>query len=504
MSARFKTVRRARKTYKVLAPYGKPYRRHLLRGTLATILLVACRLAFPWPLRGLMEIVFQNGAPGRGSSVVKLVPNIGDPADWLVGSFVVIILLWGLSESLQRLEFTRFAVGLVRDLRATALARIPRVAATRDAGDLMAAVTGDTSRVKTGVKSILIGTSRNGAFFLGVAIIVSLIDPLIGLVFLAGGVATAIIGGLGAWRSSLVVRRARRREGVLTDDLHRYFAGTAALPTAAGDNTRKPDSKVTRIEGITTFAVHVMLAATTCAILILAIRAGRSGSLSPGAVFTILAYILLMHNKSVVFGRRIIRGGRLLPSAERVAALVMDDKPPPQTTGPHHTNPYPGGPPPDQLGRLHRNVTPTPLPAHDDDRAPAREALGVAPHGADGDVPAPGMLRGRETLNLFTHRQPLIGAGNRPRRIFAPRRSGGGAATEPTVGPADPFCASRTAFGRLARLIFDQPAPMSEGSAPGILDRLPRRGLAFLARRLLVRLQASTTPRRRGQRRSPQ
>ena len=79
----------------------------------------------------------------------------------------------------------------------------------------------------------------------------------------------------------------------LTDDLHRYFAGTAALPTTSGDNTRKPDSKVTRIEGITTFAVHVALAATTCAILILAIRAGRSGSLSPGAVFTILAYILL-------------------------------------------------------------------------------------------------------------------------------------------------------------------------------------------------------------------
>ena len=499
MSARFKTVRRAHETYKVLAPYGKPYRRHLLRGTLATILLVACRLAFPWPLRGLMEIVFHNNAPGRGSSVVKLVPNIGDPADWLVGSFVVIILLWGLSESLQRLEFTRFAVGLVRDLRATALARIPRVAATRDAGDLMAAVTGDTSRVKTGVKSILIGTSRNGAFFLGVAIIVSLIDPLIGLVFLAGGVATAIIGGLGAWRSSKVVRRARRREGVLTDDLHRYFAGTAALPTTSGDNTRKPDSKVTRIEGITTFAVHVALAATTCAILILAIRAGRSGSLSPGAVFTILAYILLMHNKSVVFGRRIIRGGRLLPSAERVASLVIDDKPPPQTTGPHHTSPYPGGPPPDQLGRLHRNVTPTSLPAHDDDRAPARQALGVAPHVAAGDVPAPGDApRTRDTEPV--HSSPISGRSRKRStaslRAEAQRWWRGNGATS---GSGRPLLRVADVLGRLARLIFVEPAPVSKASSRDILGRLPRRGLAFLARRRLVRLQASTTPRPRGQ-----
>jgi ATP-binding cassette subfamily B protein len=317
-----RTVQRARKTYRRLAPYGRPYRRRLIEGALATLLLVACRLAFPWPLRGLMEIVFHQGVNGRGATVAALVPQTGDPVWWLVGSFVVIILLWGVSESFQRLAFTRFAVGLVRDTKAAALARLPSTAENRDAGDLMAAVTGDTARVKSGVKTILIGTSRNGAFFVGVTVIVSLIDPLIGLVFFAGGIATVIIGALGAWRSSLIARRSRRREGTLTDDLHRYFAGTGELPGAGGDPERSPDSKATRVEGITTFAVHVALAATTCAILILAVDAGRSGRLSPGSVFTILAYILLMHNKTVGFGRRIIRGGRLLPSAERVAGLV--------------------------------------------------------------------------------------------------------------------------------------------------------------------------------------
>jgi ABC-type multidrug transport system fused ATPase/permease subunit len=325
----FKTVRRARRTYETLAPYGRPYRRRLIEGTLATLLLVACRLAFPWPLRGLMEIVFHKGSRGRGATVAALVPHTGDPVWWLTGSFVMIILLWGVSESLQRLAFTRFAVGLVRDTRASALGQLPRTAENRVAGDLIAAVTGDAARVKSGVKTILIGTSRNGAFFVGVTIIVSLIDPLIGLVFLAGGIATVIVGALGAWRSSRIARRSRRREGTLTDDLHRYFAGTAELPEPGGDPERSPDSKVTRVEGITTFTVHAVLAATTSAILILAIQAGRSGRLSAGSVFTILAYILLMHNKTVGFGRRIIRGGRLLPSAERVASLVAvnDGKP---------------------------------------------------------------------------------------------------------------------------------------------------------------------------------
>src|SRR3954469_4889367 len=167
------TFRRARKAYATLAPYGKPYRKHLIEGTIATIILVACRLAFPWPLRGLMEIVFGQAVRG-GATVVGLVPKTGDPVVWLIGSFVVIILIWGVSESVQRLTYTRFAVGLVRDARATALKKIPAAERKSEAGDLIAAVTGDASRVKSGIKSVLIGTSRNAAFFVGVTVIVSL------------------------------------------------------------------------------------------------------------------------------------------------------------------------------------------------------------------------------------------------------------------------------------------------------------------------------------------
>jgi ABC-type multidrug transport system fused ATPase/permease subunit len=321
-----KTIRRIRRTYRGLAPYGRPHRRYLREGAVATLVLVACRLAFPWPLRGLMEIVFHRGTQGNGAVVARLVPRTGDPIWWLVGSFVAIILLWGVSESLQRLSFTRFAVGLVRDSRSAALARLPS-AGDREAGDLIAAVTGDASRVKSGVKTILIGTSRNGAFFVGVTIIISLIDPVIGLIFFAGGFATILVGAFGGWRSSRVARRSRRRESGFTEELHRYFMGNAELPSQTVDSERRPDSKVTRIEGITTFAVHAVLAASTSAILVVAIHKGRAGHLSPGAVFTILAYILLMHNKTVGFGRRVIRGGRLLPSAERLAALVATPAP---------------------------------------------------------------------------------------------------------------------------------------------------------------------------------
>lgn len=318
-----KTLRRAHAVYRVLAPFGAPHRRYLVRGAVATLVLVAARLAFPWPLRGLMEIVFHNNkATGRAQEVVNLIPRRGDPVLWLIGAFVVIILVWGVAESRQRLSFTRYAVGMTNDLRSAAIARVPRRAARGAApGDLISTVTGDTSRVKTGVKSILIGISRNGVFFLGVAVIVTVIDPLVGMVYVVGGLATVIAGALGASRSSPIIRRSREREGTLADELHRHLTGERALD-ASPIGEREPDSKVTRVEGLTTFTVHAILAATTCAVLFLTISASRDGKLSPGAVFTILAYVLLMHNKTVGLGRSIVRVGRVLPSAERIGALA--------------------------------------------------------------------------------------------------------------------------------------------------------------------------------------
>ncbi len=274
-----------------------------------------------------MEIVFQHNTTTRGETVLTLIPRIGDPVVWLVAAFALIVLMWGLSESLQRQEFTRYSIGFARGAQQAALQRLPgAVQRGQQAGDLISTVTTDIARVKTGTKSILIGMTRNGGFFLGVAVIVMLIDPLIGMVFLLGGLATITAGAVGAWRSSMIIRRSRQREGELTEDLHQFFNGAAAV-SQTGPATRTAKSKATRVEGATTLVVHAILGVSTCAILILTIHAGRNGTLSSGSAFTILAYILLMHNKTVGLGRAVVRLGRVLPSAERISRLVQAKAP---------------------------------------------------------------------------------------------------------------------------------------------------------------------------------
>lgn len=317
---------RAWSTYRRLRCFGKPYRGHLRRGALASILVVGCRLAFPWPIRGLIELDLQHGQ--RAAAIVGLVPGVGSPLLWLGGSFVVIVLLQGVSEYFQRLAFARYAVGLTRDVRGDVLARLVARDATlaeREPGDLLAHLVGDSARLKSGVKNGLIAAGRNGCFFLGVFAIIALIDLRIGLIFLAGGILGFGLSLFGAGRSYRRARRSRRNEDRLAGNLHRLFAGdepTIELDDSVGSGSA--ESKLTKIEGLTTIAVHAIYAASTCVILVLTFDGVRSGGLTAGAAFTILAYVLLMHNRIVRLGRLIVRMGRVLASAERLARLVKN------------------------------------------------------------------------------------------------------------------------------------------------------------------------------------
>ena len=321
-----RTVRKGRSAYRVLAPYGVPHRRHLVQGWVATVVLVAARLAFPWPLRGLMELVFHQGSAGRAKGVVAMVPTAGDPVGWLLGAFVLIVLVWGLAEYWQRLAFTRYAIGLVGGVRNAALRRVGQGRIYGTPGEVIATVTGDTGKVKSGITSVLVGMSRNGLFFLGVSVILVAVGRWVGLLFLVGGLLTAAAAAVGAAYSMPVSRRSREREGALTDRLHNFLIGTGELGHAEKD-TSDPDSKTTRLEGTTTFVVHGILALSTCAILLVTIHQGRSGQLSPGSVFTVLAYVLLMHNKMVGLGRSIVRVGRVVPSAKRLSVMVRSRPP---------------------------------------------------------------------------------------------------------------------------------------------------------------------------------
>ena len=321
-------TRRVRYVTRRLGPYARPHRRWLVFGSLGTLFVVACRLAFPWPLRGVLELAF---ADQGSTAVADMVPAQGDPALWLGGAFVLIVLIQGLAELVQRLSFARFSIGLVHDARTAAIEKLsePQAPGTegRDPGDLIARVIGDSARVKSGLKGVLIRMTQNGVFFFGVLIVLFVIDWRLGVVFLAGGIVMTAIALFGAVRVTNISRRLRRKEGLLAGRMHSLLVGDDTRDDqdevdSAERKSARAEAKTTKVEGLTIWAVHATLACTSCGVVLLGLQLVRSGALQPADMFTVLFYLLMVHNPTVRLSRQTVRLGRLLASAERLAKVL--------------------------------------------------------------------------------------------------------------------------------------------------------------------------------------
>jgi ATP-binding cassette, subfamily B, bacterial len=319
-----------------LRPEIRRHRRLLLLGTLGTLLVVACRLAMPWPLRGVLEVAFDDPE----GSVARLVPSAGDPIVWLGLAFVGIVVTQGLAELLQRLSFARFAIGVVHDLRAETLAGLR--AGRRDPGDVIARVIGDSARFKSGLKGVLIRLTQNGTFFVGVCVVLTFIEPRLGLIFIAGGVLILTVAGVGASRVARVSRRLRRREGELAGQMHRALQGSGEDLGDLDEQERRAgraEAKTTKMEGVTMLIVHTLLAVTTCSVLAVGLHAVETGALRPADLFTVLFYLVLVHNPTVRLGRQAVRVGRVLASAERLLKLRRPEAPLRRGGAPGETQP---------------------------------------------------------------------------------------------------------------------------------------------------------------------
>ena len=320
-----KIAGRIRYVVRRFGPYARPHRRWLLFGSIGTLFVVACRLAFPWPLRGVLELAFDQ--PGS-TGVADMAPGAGDPALWLGGAFVAIVVIQGLAELVQRVSFARFSIGLVHDARTAAVEKLSRTTA-RDPGDVIARVIGDSSRVKSGLKGVLIRMTQNGVFFWGVLIVLFVIEWRLGLVFLAGGVVMTAIALFGAVRVTNISRRLRRKEGLLAGRMHALLVGDGADDQddveAAERKSARGEAKTTKVEGLTIWGVHATLAVTSCSVVLLGLHLVRSGAMQPADMFTVLFYLLMVHNPTVRLSRQTVRLGRVLASAERLAKVIEPD-----------------------------------------------------------------------------------------------------------------------------------------------------------------------------------
>jgi ABC-type multidrug transport system fused ATPase/permease subunit len=296
--------------------YGAPHARWFFRGWAATVLVVAGRLAMPWPLLGIIELA--GGVQTRPDG--QWLP---EALVW-AGAYIAIAASLGYVEKAQRVRFKGFAARTVHGMRADAVEAVRRTSSKRKMPDLLSRIIGDTARIKAEMSGILVHISHNGLFFVGVCLVFLVVAPKLSVLFLLAGIFALAVGYVASRRISDVTTSQREKEAQYAEYVHNLLRGRKSGREGAelNDASARQDTSATKLIAIAAWIVHIGLAVITAAGLLLALHEVQHGRLSTGEVFLFIAYVLTVHRRMIQVGRQMARGGKFIANMGRIDELL--------------------------------------------------------------------------------------------------------------------------------------------------------------------------------------
>lgn len=312
-----------RQAIRTLLSFGSAHKALLCWGVVATAGVVLFRILLPWPLRGMLEVLFLG--PGHPDAALSSgLDASGNPVLFLGGLYVLAALGLGITELFQRVLFVRFASRIAQGLRACAVQRCAgRSSRTRLApAELIAWIVGAAAQIKSGVSGILIHGLQGAMFFAAVSAVIGWFSFQLGMLLAMSGLLAL---ALSLQTSASVNRRSgrhHRKEGEFAVALQELFdqsgtSGEALHPDVPADK----EAKTTRLIATSSLAVHTLLAATIGIALWLGVGDVKGGTLKPGELFLFVAYATTLHRSVVKVGRQAARSGKVLACVQSLDAL---------------------------------------------------------------------------------------------------------------------------------------------------------------------------------------
>ncbi len=318
---------------RALLPFARKSRRWFVYGCLAASVVVAARLALPWPLRAVTDRWVANG-PEEGSGLGALAPGSADYVVLIGFVFLIVILLLGLFDFLERLAFARFAIGSVRDIRAKAFWCAMRSNEAKEnegsetpptrSGDVVARLVGDTARLKNGLQGFLVHVATNSVVFLGVTVVLFTMDASLGLIFAGAGIGTTIVTLWAAGRMFDSALKHRKKEGKLAQEIEEAIKRDLGDATFVRINksSGRHEASQTRTQGIATWSAHVFFGVAVLAAIWVGSQGVDAGRISVGDMVVMMMYALLMRGPIVRLARQGSRTGKILGAAHRLVQLL--------------------------------------------------------------------------------------------------------------------------------------------------------------------------------------
>ncbi|MGE0434948.1 MAG: ABC transporter transmembrane domain-containing protein, partial [Planctomycetota bacterium] len=243
------------RTLRAIGPWARPHRRVLAWTMLATVGVVLLRLAFPWPLRGVLEIA--SGTAGTAGhhdrSIAQLVPAGIDGVLAFGVAYLVVSICVGIAELVQRVRAKRYTTRVVNDLRGSALIGAVRSQRPQRTGELIARIIGDAARIREGLSGVLVHLTQNSLLFAGMAVLLLIVSPSLGVLLIGAGLLAVLIGIFASSLTTDVATRHREKEGSFAHQIQHSIDHGEVHHKSERTNAQsgKNDVEATRLIGAT-------------------------------------------------------------------------------------------------------------------------------------------------------------------------------------------------------------------------------------------------------------
>jgi ATP-binding cassette, subfamily B, bacterial len=332
----FPALRKMRQLALLLWPHAQNHKGLLLVGATISMALIGLRLAQPWPLKWIIDILSENNSV---PAWLRLPPE--HAIALLSLSYIGVSLVAGFADYWQTILLSGLGNRIIYSFRNKAFDHLFRLPVSfhekRTVGELVTRIVYDTSRLRRGVNGILIRTFQVVFTFLLNVVVILFLNWHIAIVIGVIGTLALLLMNRNGKRILSESRNNRRREGqlaaVVSEDMHGIREFQAFRPDHLTDErfdkrnikSLASEQKVRRIAAKMSTQVEVLLAVGICVVLWIGAVAVNSGDLTVGSLVLISHYAVGLFGPFRQFARQAAQTGRTIACAERLTNIIEKD-----------------------------------------------------------------------------------------------------------------------------------------------------------------------------------
>ena len=323
---------------KLFSSFGVELRQHRARLLLSGIAAVSGALvtmAQPWPIKYVFDYVLMPG--NRGQEL-----PFGLSAGWLIvlcaAAVLVLAALRGWLSYVNNVEQRVVRHNLVASIRLRLFSHVQRLPQSyhdyKEMGELMTRITGDLNLVADLLVETPIVLTSQLLLTAGMLATMFWIDPGLGLI----GVAIMPLFVVAAFKFSGRIRSSAKKQreayGKIVAAMQESFSGISQVKAFAQEKKRekmvghsvhsdaRANVRTTKLSENYARTVELITALGTCVVLLVGAQRAMNGSITPGDVLVVIAYMRSMYRPLRGLAKLTTRAAKAVARGEKVLEVL--------------------------------------------------------------------------------------------------------------------------------------------------------------------------------------